>query len=179
MRDISVRKATLDDLNTLMAFYDGVIDSIAPDQPGPKWTKGVYPTTADVSNAIEADTFYLVHGEDQNVLVGALVLNHVDDEVYEQHPFLSGIAQADTMVVHLLAVSAQHRGQGYASAIMNFVKEEARRQGALAVRLDILVENTPAARLYESCGYVNSGNVTMFYEDTGWTECTLYELVID
>lgn len=178
MSNISVRKATPADLDALCAFYDAVIDDMDPGQPGPKWTKGVYPTIDDLASAVEADTFYLAFNASDGNLVGAYVLNRTDDEVYDNHSFSSGINHADTMVVHLLAVHSQQRGKGYARAMMESIAEEARAQGAEAVRLDILVENTPAACLYEACGYANEGNVTMFYEDIGWTECTLYELVL-
>lgn len=163
----------------LLDFYDAVIDSADPGQPGPKWTKGVYPAAADVRTAIGDGAFYLAFDTTGADLVGAFVLANAEDEVYERHPFPSGLPQADARVVHLLAVGTPYRGQGYASAMMEFVAEEGRNQGARAIRLDILVDNTPAARLYESCGYVNCGTVTMSYEDTGETECTLYELRLE
>lgn len=49
--------------------------------------------------------------------------------------------------------------------------------GQKAVRLDVLVGNIPAKRLYESCGFEYRDKVTLFYEDTGVTDFEIYEFV--
>lgn len=47
-----------------------------------------------------------------------------------------------------------------------------------AIRLDVLNGNMPALKLYESMGFEHRRTTQMFYEDTGWTDYLLYELVL-
>ncbi len=173
---ISVRLATLEDLPRVDDFYNRVIDNQPANGPGPKWTKGVYPTVGEFEDAIKDNSLYLAFAEE--TLVGSVILNRHADDVYFTHSFPSDIAQEETMVVHLLAIGAECRGKGYARAMMDFCVKEAESQGAKALRLDVMEGNTPAFGLYESYGFVSAGIATLYYEDTGWADFTLYELVL-
>ena len=46
------------------------------------------------------------------------------------------------------------------------------------MRLDILKCNLPAEKLYPACGFQCVDTVTMYYEDTGWTDFEMYEYVV-
>ncbi len=43
---------------------------------------------------------------------------------------------------------------------------------------DVLGGNVPAERLYTGQGFARRGTVRMFYADTGWTDCGLYEYLL-
>lgn len=61
---------------------------------------------------------------------------------------------------------------------MEFAKEEAKLQGMHSIRLDVYKENTPAIRLYESCGYRYVDTVDLGYSQYGLDLFELYELPI-
>ena len=61
---------------------------------------------------------------------------------------------------------------------VNRAVELARDADLKALRLDVLAGNTAAERLYESCGFCRRVTLPMYYEDTGWTDFILYELVL-
>lgn len=46
------------------------------------------------------------------------------------------------------------------------------------IRLDVLKENLPTEKLYEREGFRKLHMLPMFYEDTGWTDYELFELVL-
>jgi len=54
-----------------------------------------------------------------------------------------------------LFVLPEFRGKGVATATLAFVEQEAKREGAGAVRIEVSVENAPARELYRGAGYVD------------------------
>ena len=51
----------------------------------------------------------------------------------------------------------------------------AEEQGKKSLRLDTLLSNTPAQRLYERLGFVCRGRQHLMAENTGWTDFLFYE----
>lgn len=54
-----------------------------------------------------------------------------------------------------LFVLPAFRGKGVAAATLAFVEQEAQRDGAGAVRIEVSVENGPARELYRAAGYAD------------------------
>jgi GNAT superfamily N-acetyltransferase len=54
-----------------------------------------------------------------------------------------------------LFVLPAFRGKGVGAAILAFVEQEAAREGAGAVRIEVSVENGPARELYRAAGYAD------------------------
>jgi len=54
-----------------------------------------------------------------------------------------------------LFVLPAFRGKGVGAATLAFVEQEAEREGAGAVRIEVSVENGPARELYRTAGYVD------------------------
>ena len=70
-----------------------------------------------------------------------------------------GLAQNDPSVVALLAmfVSSRARRSGVGQALIEATVEWAASAGAERVVLLVIEDNTPAIRLYESCGFAFTG----------------------
>ena len=62
--------------------------------------------------------------------------------------------------------------------MVSFLIDKARRENQKAIRLDILLGNAPAYKLYEAMGFVFIDRIELFYEDTGLVAFDLYEYVI-
>ncbi len=54
-----------------------------------------------------------------------------------------------------LFVLPEFRGRGVGAATLALVEQEAKREGAGAVRIEVSVENAPARELYRAAGYVD------------------------
>ncbi len=105
----------------------------------------------------------------------------INDEVaegYENAPWLAEASCGEYFVIHALGVHPAHKGRGFARELVRKAAETARRRGMHALRLDVLSDNVPAIRLYESAGFRYISNMNLFYEDTGVAEFLLYELAL-
>ena len=79
-------------------------------------------------------------------------------------------------VIHLLAVSPKHQGKGIAWKLLTHARDSV-HDWAEVIRLDTLVNNTPAKRLYEGFGFHKAGDMEVEYESVGIKQFTLYEYV--
>ena len=129
-------------------FYHSMIDAMAGSTVYVGWKKDIYPAPEFLKNAIESGELYL-----------AAELSEV-------------------MVIHALGVHPAYSGKGYAKALVRKAIELAREGGIKAIRLDVLEGNTPAEQLYLGFGFQYMTTLRMYYEDTGWTNFRLYELVL-
>ena len=68
---------------------------------------------------------------------------------------------------HALRVAPKYGGKGYAGRLVEHAVETACAKGLKAIRLDCLVENTIAHKLYLSHGFQIVGETEMYYEDIG------------
>lgn len=62
--------------------------------------------------------------------------------------------------INTLAVTEMFRGKGIGTALMRRAEDLATEEGARGVRVNVLVENTPARRFYERLGY---GAIAVIY----------------
>lgn len=66
-----------------------------------------------------------------------------------------------------LAVHPEHRRRGVARFILEALLDEAHRCGSAWATLEVRESNSPARRLYETCGFQLLGLRKRYYEDTG------------
>jgi ribosomal-protein-alanine N-acetyltransferase len=69
--------------------------------------------------------------------------------------------------VHNLAVHPSYRRQGIGRALLEAVIEEARRQRANRVTLEVRKSNEAAQKLYQALGFSAKGVRTAYYSDDG------------
>ena len=173
---ITVKQAKIDELNMIVNFYSDLIDSMNNAEFKPAWKMGVYPTEQLFYYAIKQQTLYLAYLE--NCLVGALILNHNCEPEYEKMKWQTDAKKDEVIIVHLLGVSAAYQKKGVGKQIVANVIEICKKNQIKAIRLDVLKQNVPAAKLYLSMGFKYIDSIKMYYEDTGWTDFLLYELVL-
>ena len=84
---------------------------------------------------------------------GTVILNHLYEGAYEKGEWAVDCPYSEVFCVHTLVVDPACRGQGIASALLDFAAAEGRRAGMRALRLDVFEENAPAIALYEKKGF--------------------------
>ena len=52
-----------------------------------------------------------------------------------------------------ILIHQAYRGKGYGKKLMSLVEQEAKKAGAVRIRLHVFNNNTPAKKLYESMGF--------------------------
>lgn len=167
---MTIRQATVSDLEALMALFDearGTIATLGIDQ----WQDG-YPSREVVADDVAKACSYVV--EIDGSVGGTFVL--VDDgevtydNIYDGH-WLTGDDCRDYIAIHRVAVSVAKRGSGVSTAILEHAAAYARRLGRASLRIDTHEGNVVMRRMLEKhgfsyCGiiYLQSGASRVAYE---------------
>ena len=171
-----LRAAEKEEFLSVRSFYWELIDQLKDQEGTVGWKKGIYPSDSFLISSIDAGELYLMDGE--SGYLACVIANSQWNEGYEGLPWSLDCAQEEILVPHALAVSAASQGKGIGTIVVKDLLDLARAAGKKTVRLDILKGNTAAEQLYIQSGFEYVQTKTMFYEDTGWTEYMMYEIIL-
>lgn len=174
--EFTIRQALSADTTAVVTFYEQVIDEMQSLPYRPKWQKGIYPAADYLSAAISAKELYLA--EENGHIMGAMVVNHRAPEDYDRAAWTVAAQPAEVMVLHTLAVSPSVMNRGLGTALTEKAIALAGEMGCRRLRLDVLLDNLPAQRLYQRLGFRYVQRLTLYYEDTGYCDFDLYEYLL-
>lgn len=160
-----IREAKIEELDKVMAFYKMMCRELAAKDFLKKEYKGGFPSVKMVTEAIKNSCLYV--GEENGEIAAAYIMDNECDPAYDAVPWRVDADKEHAVVLHALRVSPQYGGRGYAGRLVEHAAETARAKGRKAIRLDCLVENTIAHKLYLSHGFQIVGETEMYYEDIG------------
>jgi ribosomal protein S18 acetylase RimI-like enzyme len=168
---IEFRTATPGDRAALLGFYAQAVKDLAATDNPCLWREGRYPLARDILPRLDAGSFVVAcrtgqeqhdaPGEEPGEIVAAAVLDRETDPAYATLKWEG----RDWMAIHLLCVAASVRRQGVADRLMGELIARARSGGADSIRLDVLVGNHPARRLYARHGFTGRGVLQLQLED--------------
>ncbi|MCQ2439566.1 MAG: GNAT family N-acetyltransferase [Oscillospiraceae bacterium] len=169
-------QAQQSDFPRLAAFYRHVIDRSETMAEYCRWVYGLHPSDEKLQTHIRNGCMYFAE-EDGAILAAAAVTPFQEEDF---HGFPWGVEAADDQVavVHLLCTDPLRPKTGLAQALLRQILAMARLQQKLAVRLDALVSNTPAHRLYEKLGFLRRGEASWYTSNAGQTDFYLYEYIL-
>lgn len=142
MKEINIRTATLNDLETLLRFEQGVINAERPFDSTLKNTNIQY---YDIVEMITASHIELMVAEIETEVIGSGYARIEDSKPYLQH---QKHAYLGFMYVH-----PEHRGKGINKKIIEALKQWARAQNITELRLDVYNNNLGAIKAYEKVGF--------------------------
>lgn len=171
--ELAVRRANASDLDAVWQLFEASCALQTPEDPGPDWHLGVYPTREGLAARAEAGELYV--GEKNGLVRAALVLSAGEDEGYLQAPWTIPARPEDVWVLHLLVVDPATRGEGLGRQMVEAACRIARDGGGRVIHLDALEGNGAAARLYLACGFVRTCVMAVHYDDIGDARTTLFE----
>ncbi len=147
---MQIRKAKPEEFDKLMEFYYEVMDNM-PQSKFFDWKRGGYPQPERIKRYIEKQEAYigLIDGQ----IVCSAILNHVYNDGYDTAPWGIDATEEETLMVHTLAVLPAYHGKGISKELVEEIKEIARDMNLKAVRLDLIVGNIAAQKLYERAGF--------------------------
>ena len=114
-----------------------------------------YPSFDAFRKDCEREELYVLELEGK--VVACITLSSLKDPEYEEIQWLT--PDSNNLYVHRLAVHPDHQGQGYAKALMDYVESEAKKQGAISIRLDTFSKNPRNQKFYKTRGYQQLGNI--------------------
>ena len=142
MNEVIIRKATINDLDTLLVFEQGVISAERPFDPT---LKTVHTNYYDIEKMIPASNVELVVAELGGELIGsgyARIENAKPYLQHQQHAYLG-----------FMYVAPAHRGKGINRMIMETLEAWAKAQNITELRLDVYQQNDAAIKAYERVGF--------------------------
>lgn len=162
---MTIKKCDLTNLNEVADFYLKVLSYLEKTVNYPKWIPGVYPSYESVKQAIESGFQYALINAEGEVL-GAVILNDDPMGNYDVGEWKTNLKTGEYMVIHTLATRVDYYKKGIAKKMVEFCIEQAKKRGYKGVRLDVVPDNYPARKLYESCGFIFAGekNLDREYE---------------
>ena len=146
------RSATASDVDDLVSFYGEIADAMVGTPHDCRWRRGLHPSKKMLEDAVSAGQ--LTIADDNGTIAAAVVANHdYDDSTAPDLPWTVDCSWADSSVIHVLAAARAYRGTGVARDLLVHVIDTARSQNMRSVRLGVASNNTPAVKLYTSCGF--------------------------
>ena len=111
------------------------------------------PQRRDVTDAVSAGTLSIL--DDFGTIAAAVIVNHDFDPFNTPiNPWMVDCPASEAAIVHVLATAPEYRGTGIAHELLIHVIDTLRSQNMRTVRLEVAAYNTPAVKLYESCGFI-------------------------
>ncbi|GGH02894.1 GNAT family N-acetyltransferase [Mucilaginibacter phyllosphaerae] len=142
MENITIRPATIADIDTLRQFEQGVISAERPFDPT---LKDGHINYYDLNEFITAPHIYLLVAELNGGLIGSGYSRIETSKIYlkhQQHAYLG-----------FMYVLPQHRGKGVNKMIIDALKEWSVKQGVTEFSLQVYYQNTSAIKAYEKAGF--------------------------
>jgi GNAT superfamily N-acetyltransferase len=142
MENIQIRQALPSDLETLLRFEQGIIETERPFDPTLK--KG-HINYYDLSAYVASPDVEVVVAQIGDEVVGsgyALIREAKDFEQHTHYAYLG-----------FMYVKPEHRGKGINQAILKALQQWAAGRGLTEIRLQVYDDNAAAVRAYEKAGF--------------------------
>jgi len=137
-----VRKASLNDLPTLLEFEQGLIEAERPMDPTIKDGNISY---YDISLLIKNDNSDVFVVENNGKILASGYAKILDDRHYLKHEKQGYLG--------FMFVPNEHRGKGLNKLIMDALINWCKEMKVYELRLDVYDSNNPAIRAYEKAGF--------------------------
>ena len=167
-------KATINDFESIIKFYDDVILRTPAMETYARWKKGQHPTEEGIKAYIEEESMYLYKKND--TIVGAMAVTMYQGEDYHAIEWAKHVEDNEASVIHILAVNPDYQGTGVGAEMIREAINLSVDSGMKSIRLDALASNTPAHKTYKRIGFEYRGKQHLYAENTGWTDFLFFEL---
>ena len=142
---ISIRKANLEDIKTLLEFEQGVIISERPLDPFLSKDKIFY---YNIPELIVSENANLLVAVSNNELVASGYIRLENSKQYHKNPQHGYIG--------FMFVKPSFRGKRISTLILNSLKDWAKEKNLKELRLDVYSNNDGAIKAYERFGFTKS-----------------------
>ena len=172
---MKLNRATIEDHESIIAFYDDVMDRTPDIKLYARWQKGKHPTEEGIRAYIEEGSLYLY--KENDMIIGAMAVTMYQGIDYHAIEWTQQVEDNKVAVIHILAVSPDAQGKGIGSEMIREAIGLAQTNGMKTIRLDALASNTPAHKIYKALGFEYRGQQHLYAENTGWTDFYFFEYI--
>ncbi|WP_426670613.1 GNAT family N-acetyltransferase [Mucilaginibacter sp. McL0603] len=142
MERVTVRTATLDDLDTLLGFEKGIMTTERPFDPTIQEGDVHY---YDIAHMITAANVEVAVAESGGEIIGSGYVRIEDSKAFlkhKKHGFLG-----------FMYVKPEDRGKGVNQKVIEALQQWAISRGVNEFRLEVYDRNSPAIKAYEKLGF--------------------------
>ena len=143
MRNIVIRPASLDDMDTLLDFEQGIVLFERPMDVTLKEGEIHY---YDLAALIESPDAEVLVAEQEGELIGSGYAHIIDSKPYLKHQKHAHLG--------FMYVKPEHRGKGVNKMIIDALRQWGLSKGINEFRLEVYNSNPGAIRAYEKAGFV-------------------------
>lgn len=144
MQEIKLREATVDDLDVLLRFEQGVIQAERPFDPTLKQDPVHY---YDLPGMIRAPHIYLVVATVAGEIIASGYARIEDAKPYLRHP--------QHAYLGFMYVEPAWRGKGINKMIIAELERWSLSKNMVEMRLDVYFQNSSAIQAYEKAGFIS------------------------
>ncbi len=142
MEQIIIRKAVLNDIETLLVFEQGVISA---ERPFDSTLKNDTIHYYDIEKMILADDIEMVVALSENKIIGSGYARIETAKPYLKHPLHAYLG--------FMYVMPEYRGKGVNKIIIAALAKWSASKNITELRLDVYYNNTSAIKAYEKAGF--------------------------
>ncbi|MFN2438132.1 MAG: GNAT family N-acetyltransferase [Chitinophagaceae bacterium] len=142
MQELTIRKATLNDLETLLRFEQGVINA---ERPFDRTLKTEHTNYYDIKEMIILPHIQIVVAELNGEIIGSGYARIENSKPYLKHQKHSYLG--------FMYVAPEHRGKGVNQKIIEALKQWSLSQNIKELRLEVYQDNHSAIKAYEKIGF--------------------------
>ncbi|MBR4919919.1 MAG: GNAT family N-acetyltransferase [Prevotella sp.] len=107
---MKLNRATIEDFEPIIVFYDDVIERTPDIKLYARWQKRKHPTLDGIKAYIEEGNMYTY--KENDVIVGAMAVTMYQGEDYHAIEWSQQVEDDKVAVIHILAVSPDVQGKG-------------------------------------------------------------------
>jgi GNAT superfamily N-acetyltransferase len=144
MEKIKIRIATIEDLETLYEFEQGVIEAERPFDPT---LKSGHINYYDIKEMINSDHVELAVAEVDGIVVGSGYARIEKSKLFYKHPNYAYLG--------FMYVRPAYRGRGINKKIIAALENWALSKNITELRLEVYFDNLPAINAYKKIGFSN------------------------
>ena len=170
-----LQQASITDYESILSFYDDVMEHTPGIGRYARWQKGKHPTAEGIRAYIQEGSLYLYN--EQDAIIGAMALPMYQCEDFHAIAWSKEVPDSEVAVIHILAVSPACQGRGIGAEMVRAAILLAQDKGIKAIRLDTTASNTPVRRLYERLGFAYCGKQSLYAENIGWMDFYYFEYI--
>lgn len=145
MTDIILRKASEEDLPTLLNIEQKLVDA---ERPYNSLIKSGRVSYYDIGSLITSSDSCLVVAESNRNIIGTGYAQKRNSETYLNHEFHSYLG--------FMYVDPKYRGKGVNKKIIQYLIDWSRLQGITNLSLDVFADNDGAIHAYQKAGFIKN-----------------------
>ena len=168
--------AILEDKKEIIDLYRAVIEKVNASTVRLGWNVEVYPNDEFVEKAIEKGEACVLRKDGR--IISVAIVNHIVNPEYDDINWEIKGPKERIATIHALAVAPDMQDRKISYRMLSDIEDYCRRNGDLAIHLDVIDTNIPAYKLYARNGYREVDYIKMYYEVVGLREFWMMERVL-